>query len=1043
MRHRVEVVAVWLGLAVLAAGCASHAPAPPEEPTLASLAGRQPTIDTAPRAQARPEQAIAAYRRFLQGLPKDAGGPERAEALRRLADLELDRVDAALASAAEPGRAADLRAAIGAYQTYLQAYPEAKDHHRVLYQLARAQELGGDIEASLATLTRLVGQHAASPHAAEAQFRRGELLFSAGRHAEAEAAFGAVLTAPAETLFHERALYMQGWARFKRGRLDDALASFLALLDRRLGGVEPGTRPALSRADRELLEDSFRVTSLCLQNLQGADSLPAVTEAPQRRAYEPRLYTELAALYLKHERVKDAADTLAAFARRRPLHAQAPVLLSQVIGIHERAGFATLALQAKRDFVTRYGAASEFRSANPEGWRQAQPLVKSHLTELARHHHARAQAEQQPEDRLEAARWYRALLEAFPDDADAPEHRFLLAELLFEQQRWAEAANEYAQVAYGAPGHARAAEAGYAVLLAHARQAPPAGQAGATAAWRRQGVTQGLRFADTFAADPRAAAVLTDAADQLFALNDGEAAASVARRVLALQPPPSADQRRVAWTVLAHTRFDSGAFAEAEQAYRELLALGPADAAAREMLTGRLAAAVYKQGETARADGRLGDAAGHFERAAAIDGGGAVQAAALYDAGAARIVLEDWAGAARTLEDFRRRHPGHALNAELPVKLAAAYLALSAWGPAALELERLAAGAAEPAAARDALWQAAELHARAGDRRAAMRVYELYLQRHPRPLETAVTAHQRLATMAREAGDHRAATAWTGALLEVEAAGGDERTAATRQLGARAALEAAEPLFEAFRQVRLSAPLARTLALKKARLDSALQACARLSDYGVAEAVTAAAFHSAALYQDFGRALLASERPRKLKQAELEQYNVMLEEQAFPFEEKAIELHAVNARWAADGLYDEWVRRSFAALAQLQPARWARAERGASPRSLAEQEAQAPRDAAGWTALGVARREQGRFADADAAYAAALALQPAHADALLNRAILHELYLGDRAQALALYQGYLALQAGDAAVTRWVAALQRELGAAAGRPVAVNRKEAP
>ena len=73
------------------------------------------------------------------------------------------------------------------------------------------------------------------------------------------------------------------------------------------------------------------------------------------------------------------------------------------------------------------------------------------------------------------------------------------------------------------------------------------------------------------------------------------------------------------------------------------------------------------------------------------------------------------------------------------------------------------------------------------------------------------------------------------------------------------------------------------------------------ADYGVAEVTTAATFHTAALYQDFGKAMLASQRPKKLSKAELEQYNVMLEEQAFPFEEKATELHEVNATRAADG----------------------------------------------------------------------------------------------------------------------------------------------
>ena len=41
----------------------------------------------------------------------------------------------------------------------------------------------------------------------------------------------------------------------------------------------------------------------------------------------------------------------------------------------------------------------------------------------------------------------------------------------------------------------------------------------------------------------------------------------------------------------------------------------------------------------------------------------------------------------------------------------------------------------------------------------------------------------------------------------------------------------------------------------------------------------------------------------------------------------AIELHEVNAHRAANGLYDDWVKASFKALAQLRPARYGKTER--------------------------------------------------------------------------------------------------------------------
>jgi hypothetical protein len=73
--------------------------------------------------------------------------------------------------------------------------------------------------------------------------------------------------------------------------------------------------------------------------------------------------------------------------------------------------------------------------------------------------------------------------------------------------------------------------------------------------------------------------------------------------------------------------------------------------------------------------------------------------------------------------------------------------------------------------------------------------------------------------------------------------------------------------------------------------------------------------------------LMASDRPGSLGPEELEQYEILLEEQAFPFEEQAIDIFAANADRAADGIYDKWVRMSFSRLAELMPARYAKTER--------------------------------------------------------------------------------------------------------------------
>ena len=93
--------------------------------------------------------------------------------------------------------------------------------------------------------------------------------------------------------------------------------------------------------------------------------------------------------------------------------------------------------------------------------------------------------------------------------------------------------------------------------------------------------------------------------------------------------------------------------------------------------------------------------------------------------------------------------------------------------------------------------------------------------------------------------------------------------------------------------------------------------------YGVAEVTTAATFRLGEVYQQFGSDLMESERPKDLDADALEQYDILLEEQAYPFEENAIELFQANTDRAADGVFDEWVQKSFDAMASLMPARYA------------------------------------------------------------------------------------------------------------------------
>ncbi len=79
--------------------------------------------------------------------------------------------------------------------------------------------------------------------------------------------------------------------------------------------------------------------------------------------------------------------------------------------------------------------------------------------------------------------------------------------------------------------------------------------------------------------------------------------------------------------------------------------------------------------------------------------------------------------------------------------------------------------------------------------------------------------------------------------------------------------------------------------------------------------------------------------------------------------------------------------------------------------------------------LGVSLREQGKFADARAAYETALSLDPNYAKAHFNLGVLADLYMQDLPLALTHYERYQGLQnKSDTGVGNWIVDLQKRTG---------------
>ena len=898
------------------------------QPTIKDLASRPIEVHPDTPAQASASKAMENYRRFLELANTD---PQlRAEAMRRLGDLnlesgQLERMEKELGSIDLQGAEA-----IRLYTVLLKAYPSYARNDQVLYQLARAYETTGQPEQALATLNQLISRYPRSSQIDEVQFRRGELLFSAKQYPQAQEAYAAVIAHGRKASFYSQSLYKQGWSIFKQSLNEESLPSFGGVLDQALlGGNTSAPMKSidkLSRADRELVEDTLRVMSITFSYLDGAQTLDAYMTKHGDRSYSYLLYSRLGDLYVDKQRYQDAATTYRAYVARDPNSDNAPVLAMQAIEAYRKGGFSQLVLDGKREFVERYNFSAAFwQSRQHDAYPTVVQELKVNLKDVATYFHAEAQKSKHVEDYQQAARWYRSYLDSFPDDPDSAGTNYLLAETLFESHQYRDAAAEYERTAYNYPKNAKSSTAAYAALVSY--QKAEEGLAGTDKAdWHKRSVDSSVKFAQTFPEHPDSGGVLTRAAEDIFAARDLPRAIEVSRMVLAHSPPVDPQKQRIAWTIIGQSSFDQGGFADAEGAYIKARDLAGADAKLRSDLTERIAAAVYKQGEAKQ---NAGDAAGAVEdylRVAKVAPDSKIHVTAQYDAAAQLINLKQWDRAIGVLEDYRREFPKeHAVD--VTRKLAVAYTEAHRPAAAAVEFQHIADDPNEDRAVRrEALMRSADLYQQANDAPKMEVALERFVSDYPTPLADAMEARQRLADQAGRDGNTTRQQRWYREIVATDATAGSARSDRTKYLAAKAQLALAAPTRDIFLNIKLVAPLKKSLLAKRKALEAALAAYKTAADYHVAEVTTAATYEMAELYRDLGKDVMSSERPKKLSKDELEQYETLLEEQAFPFEEQAIALHEVNVARARDGVYDEWVKKSYTTLAELKPGRYGKTE---------------------------------------------------------------------------------------------------------------------
>jgi len=873
-------------------------------------------------------QLINSYRELVSMSPQGGGyGKE----VQRLADLELESsMDNKLSDNPELIKQGeqDASLAIQRYQQYLKTYPHRADNDLILYQLSRAYALESEAEKSQVYMQQLVSQFPQSRYIDEIQFRLGENYFVDGDYANAELAYAVVVKDNADSVYYEKSLYKAGWAQFKQNQNEKAIDSFIMLLDLKqqqelIGEFE--INDSTGRAERELIQDTLRVTSLAFSYLPAKQPINQYFSNKKKRNYVPLLYNSLAGLYLSKDRITDATDIYLSYGENYPSSRYTPTFHQQAINTYKKSAYTSLLLPEKERFVKKYNKGSVFWGQQTAAVQaDLQPLLTAHMFDIATHYHATARASKKPQDFNKSASRYQLYLSSFPRSKQASEVNFLLAESRFDAKQYELAIAEYEKTAYTYAVHKNSAEAGYAALIAYNEIYNLSTKSQRPVIKNKQ-IFSSIKFSETFPDDKRTSGVLLKTAELYFDLKKFRQANTTANRLVS-NPNVAPPVKHSAWIIIAHSNFELMEYSSAENAYTKVIAGMPAKAKRKKTISEQLALSIYKQGEVERDLGNHEQAAQHFLRLGRVVPSSPKRIIAEYDAANEYMTLKYWPTAITLLQTFRQSYPKQSKwSLGVSKKLTLAYI--ESGQPAKAANEMMTVTALSPINLQhNLLWQAAELYSQAGEKEKAVSTYKTYIKKYPDPISRSIELRFKIASYYQEKSDTERYHFWLREIVKADGKNKKQRTDRTRYLAASSIIILIEPVHKQYSKIKLTTPLKKSLKLKKSLMKQCIKAYSKAVKYQVEEVSTAATFNIAEIYQQFAEALLTSDRPKKLNEEELEEYNYLLEDQAYPFEEKAINIYKSNLSRIPKGSFDDAIKNSLKALGKLMPFTYAKTE---------------------------------------------------------------------------------------------------------------------
>lgn len=894
------------------------------KPSLGDIKTIQPAIEYS-SANISEVDLIKSYKELLKIAKKE--NQDDGATLKRLSDISLEHSIDDLLSEDEliikRGKILSNEAILG-YNDYLKQFPNKPNNDEILYQLAKVYDINGDLKNAFKTLLILDKKYPNSKYISETKFRIAESYFSNGVYPEAKEYYKNIIDHHADTKFYRNSLYKYAWSLIKNNDNEASVYAFLKLVDLYYqdGSITETTiAQTTSDSEKTLIYDVLRAINLSINyDLEKVKINHYFKQ--NKKPYEPLIYESLA-LYLNNKnRVNDAASIYFSYLEDNEPSYVSFKLFNKGVTLLKPTPFTELYLKSKKAIVTIYSKPSLFKKFNLQQKTLTRPILARHDYELATYYHALAQTPSKK--RLSkshfqlAEKWYSLFLKRFSGSPRYGEVSFLLAETFTERQLYLQAAKHYRFSSYQIKKHKKSQEAGYATILSYQNALAQQHKDDEKYHIEQQLIQSSIDYHASYPADKRSDDIIYNASSRLY---DDKRYDDTLAILLPLIDSQSTSQKLLqkVTELTAHSFFNQQHYLKANIYYVVALKSTSLSQQNKQDLNSKLAESYYQLANQAKDNNQHTKAARLYLKANKISPVTQVRKIALYDAANQYLVAKDWESSISLLKRFKNQYKNDKkLYRGAQEKMALAYRSAGNTQQAALAVLALANNSS-PKLKQALLWEAATLFYKDGNTTQYLKTYDDYARLYPLPLERSLKARLVIADYNLTKNNIVARKSWLKSIVNNEHKYTKNSNQDANKIAANASLNLAQYALQDYKSINLSVPLKKSLTKKKKALKVTIKQFSNTLKYADPKTQTLATYGLGEIYRDFASSLLKSERPKNLNDDEQEEYGYLLEDQAFPFEEKAIKIHKRNFSNTQKGLYNEGIKLSHQSLRTLLP----------------------------------------------------------------------------------------------------------------------------